>query len=550
MKKRLPVQQKAQMMANLKRNWYFPISAMAYFCLNVDNTVGYCVGLPIVFMIMIVAASQIPSAWSLIKERSVAEKILCLSSAAGICLGGQANFYKKTLRLALKSGLPETMDKLLLLVSCIGAACALFFVFFCLLVFWKEMKRVTSGLGLTDNVNRKEWTIYALLLVMSLGFMAVSFTRSQAFYGTEFSYNIIYTSDSTSLVKENAYLVLTQSQNDLRQPLFSVFAAPFVGLPYLAARLIGASASVWAILVNSVQIFMLYAANFMLAKMMKLDRVKRICFMVLTACTYTQLLFTLMMEQYIIAYFWLIFCMYLIVERQRPNRIAIWGAGGTLLTSMILLPFMSTRSPVKEFKAWFLDMVKYGLEFAALLMCFCRFDVIFGFVSQMIQLSVFTGKSVTFTDKIYQYTSFVNSCFAAPSAGINTTAEEYITWQLNGAAGINFVGVLILALVVFSAIWNRDKMSSRLAAVWVGFSVVILLGIGWGTKENGLILYALYFAWAFLVLLFQLVEKIQSRLNVEFILPAVTVLAAAGMLMVNVPAMMELLHFAITCYPA
>ena len=307
------------------------------------------------------------------------------------------------------------------------------------------------------------------------------------------------------------YLALTHPENDLRQPLFAVFAAPFVGIPYLLARVMGASATVQAILMNSAQILMLFTANFMLAKMLKLNSVKRICFMLLTSCTYSQLLFTLMMEQYIVAYFWLIFSIYLIVENQQPERIALWGAGGTLLTSMILLPFMSNKSPVKDFKAWFMDMVKYGLEFVALMLVFCRFDVIFNLMSRISFLSGFTGKTVTFADKIYQYTDFICNCFVAPDAGVNTTAVDHISWQLNPATGISFIGILILVLVAISAIWNRDKKSSLLAAGWVGFSVIMLLGLGLGTKENGLILYSLYFGWAFLVLLFQLAGKSKAN---------------------------------------
>jgi hypothetical protein len=328
-----------------------------------------------------------------------------------------------------------------------------------------------------------------------------------------------------------------------------MFAAPFAGIPYLLARVIGVSATVQAILVNSVQLLMLFAANFILAKMLKLNPVKRICFMLLTSCTYTQLLFTLMMEQYIVAYFWLIFCIYLIAEKQQPERIALWGAGGTLLTSMILLPFMSTKSPIKDFKSWFMDMVRYGLEFVALMLVFCRFDVIFNLMSRISFLSGFTGKTVTFADKIHQYTEFIGNCFIAPNAGVNTTAVDHISWQLNPATGISFAGILILILAVISAIWNRDKKSSLLAAGWVGFSVIMLLGLGWGTKENGLILYALYFGWAFLVLLFQLVEKIESKLNIKFLIPVVTMVAVIALLVINIPAIWEMVNFAITYYP-
>ena len=552
LQERLLVQDKTEIKANLKRNWYFPISAMAFFCLSATLTLGYLIGLLLVFVIAIIISTQISSILGQAKNSNIAFKALSIASAVGICFAGQESFYAdwsvSSKAQALEAMLPITID-IPGTISVFGAVVAIPFVYFCVLLFWNCVERVLRESRIFSEIKTAEWIVYGILLIAMLGYMVFSFAQSQAFYGTELSYDIIYTSDSPSLVKGNVYLTLTHPENDLRQPLFAMFAAPFAGIPYLLARVIGASATVQAILVNSAQILMLFAANFMLAKMLKLNPVKRICFMLLTSCTYTQLLFTLMMEQYIVAYFWLIFCIYLIAEKQQLERIALWGAGGTLLTSMILLPFMSTKSPIKDFRSWFMDMVRYGLEFVALMLVFCRFDVIFNLMSRISFLSGFTGKTVTFADKIHQYTEFIGNCFIAPNAGVNTTAVDHISWQLNPATGISFAGILILILAVISAIWNRDKKSSLLAAGWVGFSVIMLLGLGWGTKENGLILYALYFGWAFLVLLFQLVEKIESKLNIKFLIPVVTMVAVIALLVINIPAILEMVNFAITYYP-
>ena len=552
LQERLPVQDKTEIKANLKRNWYFPISAMAFFCLSATLTLGYLIGLLLAFVIAIIISTQISSVLGQVKKSNIAFKALSIATAVGICFAGQESFYAdwsvSSEAQALEAMLPITID-IPGTISVFGAVAAIPFVYLCVLLFWNCIERVLRESRIFSEIKTAEWIVYGILLIAMLGYMVFSFAQSQAFYGTELFYDIIYTSDSPSLVKGNVYLTLTHPENDLRQPLFAVFAAPFAGIPYLLARVIGASATVQAILVNSVQLLMLFAANFMLAKMLKLNPVKRICFMLLTSCTYTQLLFTLMMEQYIVAYFWLIFCLYLIVENHQQERIALWGAGGTLLTSMILLPFMSAKSPIKDFKAWLMDMVKYGLEFVALMLIFCRFDVIFNLMTKITQLSSFTGKSVTFAEKIYQYTEFIGNCFVAPNAGVNTTAFDYISWQLSPATGISFAGILILVMVVISAIWNHDKKSSLLAAGWVGFSVIMLLGLGWGTQENGLILYALYFGWAFLVLLFQLAEKIESKLNIKFLVPVVTIVVVVALLVVNIPAIMEMVNFAITYYP-
>ncbi len=553
LKKRLPEQRKLEIVANLKRNWYFLISAMAFFCLNATLTLRHFVALLIAFMTSLVIASQISSLFHVAKQNRIWTHIVAIMTALGVCWNSQT-FFCSVWRVSSKAQALEAMFPISIdipgVISVLGAVAALFFVYFCVLVFWKEMTRIISDNGLFRDVNISEQIVYGILIIASAVLMVRSFAQTDAFYGTKYPYDIIYTSDSSSLVRGNVYLALTHSQNDLRQPLFAVFAAPFVGIPYLLGKLFGASASAQAMLIDIVQVIMLFAANFMLAKMMKLDPIRRVCFMLLASCTYTHLLSILMIEQYIVAYFWLIFCIYLISKNQRPDRIALWGAGGTLLTGLVLLPFMSDKNPVRDFRAWFADMLRFGLEFVAVMLAFCRLDVIFSFTSKISSLADFTGKNLIFVDKFYQYIAFISNCFVAPDAGVHATAVSPISWQLNPVTSMNLIGIAILLFAVVSAIVNRNKKSSLLAAGWIAFSVVLLLGLGWGTAENGLVLYVLYFGWAFLVLLFQLVEKIEEKLNVKFLTPVLSIGSAAALAAVNIPAIMEMVDFAIAYFPA
>lgn len=552
LQERLPAQGKAEVKVNLKQNWYFPISAVAFFSLHAQPTTGYRFSLLIAFILSIFLSSQISSIWKKSKNTGIPFRILSLITSIGICLAGQSSFHShwsvSSIFQALEAALPIAID----VPEIIGTFCriiAIPFIYYCVLLFLTHFAKVVKEAEIFSEVKKSEWIVYGILLTATLGYMVFFFAQSQVVYGTAFGLDVIYTSDSSFLVKENIYLALTHIENDLRQPLFSVFAAPFVGIPYLLASIFGASATVRAILMNSAQILMLFFANFMLAKTLKLDPIKRICFMLLTSCTYTHLLFAVMMEQYIVAYFWLVLSIYFIAEKKQPQRITLWGAGGTLLTSMVLLPFISAKPTIKNFKAWVMEMVKYGFEFVLLMLVFCRFDVIFDLMPKITSLNDFTGKAVAFSDKIYQYTEFIASCFIAPNAGVNTDAFSHISWQLNAATGIRFAGIFILVLVVISAVWNHDKKSSLLSAGWVGFSIIILVGLGWGTQENGLILYALYFGWAFFVLLFQLVEKIESKLKIKFLIPVITIAAVTVLLMINIPAIKEMLSFATTYYP-
>lgn len=555
-KELLPVQQEAEIKANIKRNWYFPLSAVAFFCLNLrlfNVTTGCMVGILIAAAIALLVSSQIPSILGGTKSKNIVLRVLSILTAGGVCLGNRDCFFQIWSSSSIfwtGDGLAQSTSVVLWASSFIAAIAAMPFIYFLAVTFYSRFVDIFKKNDTFGGVRAAEWVVYAVLITASVVFMALVFSRTNAFYNPEPDMEVIYTSDSGNLVKHNAFLVLMHPENDIRQPLFAMFSAPFVGIPYLVSRVISASPCVKAVLMNSVQIVMLFAANFMIAATMKLDPLKRVCFMVLSFCTYTQLLFTLMMEQYIIAYFWLAFCMYLISQKQYSERLALWGAGGTLVTSMMFMAFMSEKSPTKDLRGWFRDMVKYGVEFLALVLAFARLDVFYYLVPKITLLSKFTGKTVIFADKIYQYTAFIRNCFAAPCAGADALSYDHISWQLAPMSGVCIAGVVILLLAVVGAVLNREKPISRFAAVWIGMSVIMLIGLGWGTSENGLILYSLYFGWAFLVLLFGLVEKAEDKLNVRFLVPLGTVCASSALLLTNVPALMKLLEFAYANYPA
>lgn len=538
--------------ANLKRNWFFPISAMAFFCLNAMLNLAFFIGLLIAFLASLAAASHFPSLPDLARQGSKRLRVISLATALGICWAGQVSFCEdwdiSSKTQALEAMLPSSID-LPVVVSVFGAVVAVYFVYLCVLVFWRKMGKIISASDLFCDITPSERVVYGLLLAASLALVVFSFARSNAFYGSEFA--TIYTGDSPNLVKGNVYMIPTHTENDIRQPLFAVFAAPFVGIPYLLGRLLGTPFSVQTMLVNSVQVAMLYAAHFLLAKMMKLSPAKRLCFMLLASCTYTHLLFTLMMEQYIVAYFWLCLSLYLISEKRCPDKFVLYGVGGTLLTGMVLMPFFSEKHPVRDLRGWFSDMVKFGLEFVALMLLFCRFDTILELPFNLPFLTRYSGKGLTWMEKLCQYLAFLPNCFAAPDAGVNTTATfPYISWQLAPITEISAAGLVILLLVLVSVILNREKKSSLLAAGWCVFSAAILLLMGWGTAENGLILYSLYFGWSFLVLLFQLVEKIEEKLRAKFLVPLLSVAGAISLAAVNLPAILEMVSFAATYYPA
>ena len=191
-------------------------------------------------------------------------------------------------------------------------------------------------------------------------------------------------------------------------------------------------------------------------------------------------------------------------------------------------------------------MLKCGLGFIALLFVFGRYDVFATLIDKIESLDNFTGKAVPLSGRIEQYTAFIHDIFLTPTASAGLTGTEpatHISWMLAPVEQLNLVGLIILALALVSLLLNRHSRAASIAGCWILFSLALLVGLGWGTKENGLILYALYFGWAYILLLFQLLLKLTRYLQATWLLVLFSLLITALLAGVNIPGILEIIHF-------
>lgn len=548
----------AAMCANLRSNWFFAVSAAAYVVLNILPPKEYLITALVSICAIVAGSALFSNIGGEVKNSKRSMKVFALLSTAGICWSGQRLFYA-TWTVEVKSLAYWFADDYwrnepiqnAYAISIVCAVLAIYCVYVFVLSFWEKLCAFIKNSGLVYNVSKKEIALYMILLIIMLCVLSTTYAKTDAFFPEpeELPVDIIYIGDSSDFLVKNVFINVTHFQNDIKQPLFALFAAPFIGLPYFIARVFSVSMSVEATLITAAQVVMLFFANFFLAGIMSLTPQKRICFMLITCATYSQLLFTLMVEQYIVAYFYLILLMYMICGEKAPESFILWGAGGTILTSMALTPLVAMKNEQKTVIAWVREMIWYCISFVVLIAIF-RFDTIYNLIQSIVLYYYgFANENMPFADKCLQYLSFISDCFLAPNAGINRTFREWASWQLMPVDSLDIPGLLLAVLTVVSAVLNRKKKSSQVAAYWCAFSVVLMVIVGWGTVENGLILYALYFGWAFAVLLFQLMEWIDDRLKKKFLFPVLCAVIILGLLICNVPAIMEMVRFAIEYYP-
>lgn len=92
---------------------------------------------------------------------------------------------------------------------------------------------LSNVVALIDTIidNKYEINNIVAIVVCALYFFLIVwvYRNTTAFYGSGYN-DVIYGSDSYTLTGSNVWLSLFQGQNDLRQPLYMLTAAPFMGI--------------------------------------------------------------------------------------------------------------------------------------------------------------------------------------------------------------------------------------------------------------------------------------------------------------------------------
>lgn len=530
---------------NFKNNIWFPISAFAYYCINMRNPQNV-IGIIAATILMAIIAAYITAIAERYKSSASMIKIISVLSAIGACLGSAMAFYH---RILTHGKVPATImgystEKLSVIYLVVGTTCSIAFVTVILCEFYKKMLVVVSDIfeGISRDEKRILWIVFVILAVFS----SVFILSSNAFSDASGNYDVIYTSDSNSIVGENVYLSILHGENDIRQPLFAVFAIPFLGLPYLLSVIFFFVPKSMAFFMNLPQIALLIVGYYMLAKLLKLKKRERVFFLIGILSTYAVLLFSVMMEQYIIGFFYLILFIYEKVHEKESDFTYI-AASGTILTSAAtIVMYFERQKGWKDFGKKFLRLFLYGVSIVILA---GRTDLILTSFQRLQTLLAFSGDKVAFRERMMQYVSFVKSCFMAPASEIIDFGNGFVCWRLRDITQWDIAGIVFIALAIVSFVINRKDKFTQVSFAWCLFSMIILEIAGWGTNENGLILYSLYFGWAYLALIVKLGMTIVKKLKVEKIGVIVWLGMVVYLLYENLPNMILMYQFAVKYYP-
>lgn len=431
--------------------------------------------------------------------------------------------------------LPNNISLLFLILTSIPSVITLTYIF----LKWFIPKAIIAY----KNMKPIERKYIFSLLILGLISTTIIYNITNCFYSPkhEIPYDVIYTSDSGYLFNYNAYMNINMDENDIRQPFFGLLALPFSIIAYILSKFIFFLPNSYAIFLNTIQITLIGISFLMIAKMLNLNEKNKFLFMLFSFLTFPLILFSFMMEQYVFTLFYLILTIYIYYYKILKVNYAYIGAVGTLLTSGIIFPLISKFESLKN---WIVNVFKCFIAFVCVTIVSGQLTTMLNAPTSLLRFKQFTGDKIDFIDRLKQFLYFVRSIFLAPAKTI--VLGSFPAYQVKEISFICVTGIIILILCLISFILNRKNKLAIISFLWIIYSFIILCLAGWGTSENGLILYTLYFSWAFIILIYLLIDKLIKNQKIK---TGVIIILCLILLVINVPEFINILKFGLYYYP-
>lgn len=399
-----------------------------------------------------------------------------------------------------------------------------------------------------DKIEKQYLFVSGTIFVLST---VVIFSLTNAFYGavdmdgTFCGFDVIYTSDSGNQLQDDVYLNINAYENDLRQPLFGLFAMPFALAGKTVASLLFFLPNAYPIVLNSIQVLLLLLSFIAFSRILGLSGPAKGFFLSIITVLYPTLLFSLNMEQYIFAVFWLALFLESCLLRGGSQKYFYIAATGSMLTSGVLFPLLSLRC--KNLSVRMKCFAGAFVRFLVTVTIFGQLPLFLGAIKSIRSFMRFTGVELGLYDRFLQFLNFAASCFIQPAAEVNKTLFRYASYQLVQVDAVSILGAAVLCLAAAGFVLNRKLLFAKVCFGWVSFSFLLLCIVGWGTGENGLVLYTLYFFWAYYALCFLLAEKVLAKWKkLRYILYSVLFVGIGA---VNLIGVYNLIQFAMLYYP-
>lgn len=424
---------------------------------------------------------------------------------------------------------------------------ALYSIFIYWYVFFNKFSKpiadfINSIVGIEKIYLLITTTVFVLIIL-------IVYSHTNIFYlpfknGEVMMYDVVYTTDTGYQTTTNIFNLISAGDSDLRQPLFGLFALPFGIIGLIISKLLFFIPNSYTFVIACINGLVLNITIILISRLLKLQGSIKVLFLLSYTFTYPFLLYLFNLEQYVLAFFWLITLCYAYLNDNKHKEVIFIASTGSLLTSGVFIPLLCKMDNIKE---CIKSLINIMAIFLSLIIITGKLPYLLGIRKFISSYSQFTGINVPFGDRLLQYLNFVASSFIKPMTNIDNTTFGHLSYQLIQINEINILGVIIIVLCGISYIINRKNKFLKMCLFWIIMSFIILCAVGWGTSENGLIIYTLYFSWGFISLIYLLIVRILDKFN--YIKKTVLVIIMMILLGINTLGIWDLIQFGIRYYP-
>lgn len=384
--------------------------------------------------------------------------------------------------------------------------------------------------------------VFSILIVFT-------YLCTQAFYGAHingawYNFDLIYSADSGYLVHTDVFRNIGADQNDLRQPLFGVFAMPFAQAAWLVSKILFFLPNGYVTVLQIMAMLLYLIATVLIARMLGLGGYRKVLFLGLLCVSYPVLIFSLTAEQYLFAVFYLVLMLYLHQDKV-GGSLSYIAATGSMLTTGIFFPVITWD---RKFSNFVKNTLKLCGAFFAVMILSGQLTAFLDIPSYIEGYGYYTGVDVPLLSKLMQYVNFVRSSLFAPGSHVDFDSYRHVSWQMLPVYQFPKLGILMLIASIGGIAVKPKAWFTRICAVWMAFSLLLLGIVGWGTIDNGLMLYTLYFGWAFVAMAFQLGDWLLHRWKIVEIVFFLGLILFVGLR--NVTSLKAALVFATQFFPA
>ena len=500
----LPPADPAAQFRNLKANWPLLPCAACFYLLDGGFSFDDLICTVLALLAMSYAAAYMEPQVDVLRRNGAGIHILSAASAIGIAWAKAERFLRSP-RGPVPSGtlpFPEGFPVgILAAVLAAGSAAAAFLL---LERFWPALRGILARTGIRPSrtERRAYLTVLAACCVLGCGFHLCT----RLAYGEARPFDMIYQSDSPYLVRSFSYATLSDSENGLHQPLFGLFAAPFAGLPYFAAMLLGGSPKAVAACLVPMQAAAILSGNILLASAVGLSGRARLRYVLAASCAAPFLFFSMCPEQYALSFFWLAMLVLFLSRGEDPGSLVTMGSVGSTVLSGFLLPFLpgfrEDLSMDCRFRRVRIRAARGLLGAGFLLVLSLRAGLLLDFPWMLSARLGFAGGGRDLADQARQASMMFRSALLPPPSGPDAASfPGIVRWAQLPVERVSLFGLAVLALALLGWWTCRWEAWARIAGAWLVMAVVSTFLLGYGAPENGMQLYSLYLCWPVLPLL-------------------------------------------------